>query len=87
MKMHVKKGDTVMILSGEEKGKSGKVLEVFTSKNLVVVEGINMRKKHQKPRKQGQKGQIIDKRQPIHASKVMEVGVYNKRPKRKAQKK
>ncbi len=76
-----------MILSGEEKGKSGKVLEVFPQKNLVVVEGINMRKKHQKPRREGQKGQIVDKRQPIHASKVMEIGVYKERPRRKDQKK
>ncbi|HVZ75944.1 MAG TPA: 50S ribosomal protein L24 [Candidatus Paceibacterota bacterium] len=68
--LHVKKGDTVTVLSGNDKGKSGKVLETFPAKNLVVVEGVGMRKKHAKPRREGQKGQIIDKQFPIHASNV-----------------
>lgn len=68
--LHIKKGDTVKVLSGNEKGKSGKVLEVFPKLNLVLVEGVGMRKKHQKPRREGQQGQIIDKHFPIHASNV-----------------
>lgn len=68
--LHVKKGDTVVVLSGNEKGKSGKVIEVMPKLNMVVVEGLNMRTKHQKPRKAGQQGQILKKQHPIHASKV-----------------
>lgn len=68
--LHVKKGDSVTVLSGNEKGKSGKVLEVFPKQDMVLVEGVNLRKKHQKPRREGQKGQIIDKHFPIHASNV-----------------
>lgn len=68
--LHIKKGDTVTILSGNEKGKTGKVLAVFPKTNQVVVEGIGMRKKHQKARREGQKGQIVDKQHPIAASKV-----------------
>lgn len=68
--LHVKKGDSVTVLSGNEKGKSGKVLEVFPKLDMVLVEGVNMRKKHAKPRREGQKGQIIDKHFPIHASNV-----------------
>jgi len=69
-KLHVKKGDSVTVLSGNEKGKSGKVLEVFPKLSLVLVEGVGMRKKHAKPRREGQKGQIIDKHFPIHSSNV-----------------
>jgi len=69
-KLKVKKGDTVIVLSGVDKGKSGKITQAFPSKNLVVVEGVGMRKKHQKARREGQKGQIIDKQFPIHASNV-----------------
>jgi large subunit ribosomal protein L24 len=68
--LHVKKGDTVIILSGNEKGKSGKVIRTFPKSDEVVVEGVGMRKKHAKPRREGQKGQIIDKQFPIHASNV-----------------
>jgi large subunit ribosomal protein L24 len=68
--LHVKKGDSVTVLSGNEKGKSGKVLEVFPKLDMVLVEGVGMRKKHAKPRREGQKGQIIDKHFPIHVSNV-----------------
>ena len=68
--LHIKKGDTVVILSGNDKGKSGKVTQVVPKLSMVVVEGIGMRTKHQKPRKSGQKGQIIQKQHAIHASKV-----------------
>ncbi|HEY4501854.1 MAG TPA: 50S ribosomal protein L24 [Candidatus Paceibacterota bacterium] len=69
-KLHVKKGDTVVVLSGNEKGKSGKIIEAYPKLNMVVVEGLNMRTKHQKPRKAGQAGQILKKQHPIHVSKV-----------------
>ena len=68
--LHVKKGDNVTVLSGEEKGKSGKVIKTFPKIGMVLVEGIGMRKKSQKARQSGQKGQIIDKHFPIAASKV-----------------
>lgn len=68
--LHVKKGDTVTVLSGTEKGKSGKVVKAFPKTGMVLVEGVGMHKKHQKARKEGQKGQIIDKHFPINASKV-----------------
>ena len=78
--LHIKKGDSVTVLSGNEKGKTGKVLEVFPKESLVLVEGVNMRKKHQKPRREGQKGQIIDKHFPIHASNVALDGKKAKKP-------
>jgi large subunit ribosomal protein L24 len=68
--LHVKKGDTVTIRSGADKGKTGKVISVFPKEGLVVVEGVGMRTKHQKPRRAGQKGQIVQKQHPIAASKV-----------------
>lgn len=70
MKLHVKKGDTVTVTVGNDKGKSGKVIKVYPKLNLVVVEGVGMRKKHQKPRREGQRGQIVDKQFPINASNV-----------------
>lgn len=68
--MHVKKGDNVIILSGNDKGKSGKVTQAFPKLGMIMVEGIGVHKKHQKPRKSGQQGQIIEKQRPIAASKV-----------------
>ena len=61
------------VLTGNEKGKTGKVLRVFPKLDMVLVEGVGMRKKHQKPRREGQKGQIIDKHFPIHISNVAPV--------------
>ena len=68
--LHIKKGDTVVIISGVDKGKSGKVTRVFPKKTMVMVEGVGKRIKHQKPRKEGQAWQIVEKFHPIHASKV-----------------
>jgi large subunit ribosomal protein L24 len=68
--LHVKKGDTVVVMSGNDKGKSGKVVKAFPKTGMVLVEGVGMSKKHQKARREGQKGQIIDKHHPIDASKV-----------------
>ena len=72
-KVHVKKGDTVVVLSGKDKGKKGKILAVIPKEGKVVVETINMVKKHTKPRTQGQTGGIIEQESPIYASKVMHV--------------
>jgi large subunit ribosomal protein L24 len=82
-KLHVKKGDTVIVLSGTQKGATGKVVEAFPKRGLVVVEGVGMHKKHQRPRKAGQHGQIIDKQAPIRASKVMEIGRHKEKQARK----
>lgn len=68
--MHIKKGDTVLILSGDDKGKTGKVVKAFPAEGKVVVEGMNTVRKHQRPTKQGQKGQVVDLAMPMHASKV-----------------
>jgi large subunit ribosomal protein L24 len=77
--LHVKKGDTVIVLSGNDKGKTGKVVEAFPKTGMVLVEGVGMHKKHQKPRREGQKGQIIDKHRAIAASKVKNVAVQKER--------
>ena len=71
--LHIKTGDTVVVLSGNEKGKTGKVMKSFPKEGLVLVEGLGMHTKHQKPRREGQKGQIIQKHLPIRASKVLNV--------------
>jgi large subunit ribosomal protein L24 len=68
--LHVKKGDVVVILSGNDKGKSGKVTRVLPKQGMVIVDGVGLRVKHQKPRRSGQSGQIVEKQQPIAASKV-----------------
>ena len=68
--LHIKKGDTVMINSGADKGKKGKVLEVNPKDNKVVVEGVNIRSKHTKPRRAGEAGGIVKAEVAINASKV-----------------
>ncbi|MEK6645296.1 MAG: 50S ribosomal protein L24 [Candidatus Firestonebacteria bacterium] len=69
--MHIKKNDTIIVISGNYKGKTGKVLKVFTSGNKVIVEKINMVKRHVKPGGKYGKGGIIQKEAPINASKMM----------------
>ena len=68
--MKIKKGDTVSIISGKDRGKKGKILKVFPKEERVLIENINMRKKHQKAKKSGEKGQIIEMPVPIHVSNV-----------------
>ena len=68
--MRIKKGDTVQVLSGNDKGKTGEVLEVIPKTEKVIVKGVNVRKKHVKPRKQGEEGGIIPVETAIHSSKV-----------------
>lgn len=69
--VHVKKGDTVYVLSGKDKGKKGKVLSVNPDDMMVLVEGVNMSTKHKKPRSRYQQGGIIHQESPINSSKVM----------------
>ena len=69
-KLNVKKGDTVVVISGKDKGKQGKVLSADPKAMKVVVEGVNVATKHQKPMKQGQDGGIIKVETPIYVSKV-----------------
>ena len=71
--MNVKKNDTVIVLSGKDKGKKGKVLEAMPAAGKVVVEGVNVATCHVKPKKQGEEGGIIRREIPMYASKVMRV--------------
>ena len=72
-KMHVKRGDTVVVIAGKDKGKEGKVVAAMPEVNKVNVEGVAVAKKHQKARMQGQESGIINKEMPIDASNVMRV--------------
>lgn len=68
-KVHVKTGDTVVILSGKDKGKKGKVLEVSPKEGKVIVEGLNIATKHVKPRRQGEQGGIVEAEAAMYASR------------------
>ena len=70
-KMHVKKDDSVVVISGDDKGKRGKVLQVSPKEGKILVGGVNMVKKHVKPRKQGQEGGILTVEGAFYADKVM----------------
>jgi large subunit ribosomal protein L24 len=80
--MHVKKDDKVIVLSGKDKGKTGTVVKSFPKENKVIVSGVNVLKSHQKARKGGEKGQIVDKTMPIHVSNVKLVDGKSKAPKK-----
>ena len=69
--MKIKKGDQVKIISGKDRGKRGKVLSVFVSKRKLLVEGLNVVKRHRRPRKEGEKGQRVEVPAPIDISNVM----------------
>lgn len=71
MKLHVKKGDTVMVIAGEDKGNTGKVLKVYPEKNRAIVEGRNLIKKHTKPNAKNTQGGIVEQEAPIHLSNLM----------------
>ena len=71
--MNVKKNDTVIVLSGKDKGKKGKVLKVMPKESKVVVEKVNMVSRHTKPRQQGDQGGILKKEAPLYACKVQKV--------------
>jgi len=75
-KMRIKQGDTVQVISGDDKGKIGEVLRVFPERNMVLVEGVNIVTYHRKPQREGESGRIETKEAPIHACKVM---LYSKK--------
>ena len=70
-KMHVKKGDTVQIIAGADKGKVGEILQTLPKSSKVIVKGVNIRTKHVKPQQEGESGQIVTVEAPIHSSNVM----------------
>ena len=72
--MKIKKGDTIKVLSGNDKGKTGEVLQVIPKDKTIIVRGVNIRKKAIKPKKQGEQGGIISLEIPINVSKVALVG-------------
>lgn len=69
--MHIKKNDVVYIISGKDKGKKGKVIKAFPEDNKVIVEGVNVQTKHQKPTPKMQQGGMVHQEGPIHVSNVM----------------
>ena len=73
MKLHVKKGDMVKVLAGDDKGTVAKILAVYPEKNRAIVEGVNVIKKHTKPNAKNTQGGIIEKEAPIHISNLMVV--------------
>lgn len=70
-KMHVRKGDTVQVIAGKDKGKVGEVVSVLPKRSQVIVQGVNIQTKHVKPRQEGESGQVITREAPIHSSNVM----------------
>ncbi|GIP19542.1 50S ribosomal protein L24 [Paenibacillus septentrionalis] len=72
-KLHVKKDDTVIVISGKDKGKKGRVIAAYPRENRVLVEGVNIVKKHARPSQANPQGGIIEQEAPIHASNVMHV--------------
>jgi large subunit ribosomal protein L24 len=80
--MKIKKNDNVMVISGNSKGKTGKVLKVFPKDERVIVEGVNLRKRHTKPSQSNPQGGILEKESPINVSNVMIIDPNNNQPSR-----
>lgn len=80
--MKFKKGDKVIVIAGKDRGKTASIARVLRGENRVLLDGINVVKRHRKPTRQGASGQIIDKPMPIHASNVMLVDPKNGKPTR-----
>lgn len=74
--MKIKKNDQVKVISGNYKGKSGKVLKIFPKKQRVLVEGVNLIKRHSKPSQQNPQGGIVEKEASIHVSNLMVIGPH-----------
>ena len=81
-KLHIKKGDTVVVISGNNKGAKGRVLEVIRKTDRAIVEGVNMIKKHTKPNAETPQGGIIAKEAPVHISNLMLVDPKTGKPTR-----
>lgn len=71
--MKIKKDDKVIVIAGKDKGKTGTVVKAMPKEDKVIVSGVNISKKHQRPSKSGQKGQVIEKTMPVHVSNVKKV--------------
>jgi large subunit ribosomal protein L24 len=78
----LQRGDTVVVISGKYKGKSGRIKKVFVDDDKVIIEGINLVKRHMKPNPRNQQGGIIEKEAPLWASKVMPIDPKTKKPTR-----
>jgi large subunit ribosomal protein L24 len=87
VKTHVKKGDDVVVISGNHRGSTGKILQVITAKNQVLIEGVRMIKKHVKKSQEHQNGAIIEREGPLHISNVKLATVVVAEPKKKATRK
>jgi large subunit ribosomal protein L24 len=80
--MRIKKGDNVQVIAGKDKGKTGTVERALPRDNTVIVEGVNVRKRHRRPRRMGQQGQIVEVNQPIDVSNVMIIDPKTNEPTR-----
>ncbi|MDP2301847.1 MAG: 50S ribosomal protein L24 [Ignavibacteria bacterium] len=80
--MKIRKNDSVMVISGNDNGKTGKVLKVFPKDLRIIIEGVNIRKRHTKPSQKNQQGGIIEKEAPIHVSNVMILDPKTNKPTR-----
>ncbi len=85
--MKIRKGDTLKIMAGADRGKTGKVVRAFPEDNKILVEGINIKKKHMKPRQEGKSGQVIDRAHPISVSNAMLLDPKSGEPTRVGKKK
>lgn len=82
MPAKIKRGDRVVVIAGKDRGKRGTVRQVITKTDRVVVEGVNIIKRHQRARAQGEQSQIIEREAPIHVSNVMLIDPNNDQPTR-----
>ena len=80
--MKLKKGDKVIVIAGKSKGASASIVRVLPKENMVVLDGVNLVKRHRRPSRQNRQGQIVDKPMPIHASNVMFVDPKSGKPTR-----
>jgi large subunit ribosomal protein L24 len=85
--MKLKKGDNVIVITGKDKGKKGKIVRVLVAENRVIVEGVNKMKRHQRPRKSGEKGSMRDIEMPLSATNVMMLDPKSGKPTRLGKKK
>lgn len=68
--MRLKKGDNVLVITGKDKGRKGKIMRAYPANSNILIEGLNLKKKHRRPRKEGEKGQVVEMPAPIHISNV-----------------
>jgi len=80
--MKIRKNDSIVVIAGNDRGKTGKVLKVFPKTSRIIIEGINLRKRHTKPNQKNPQGGILEKEAPIHVSNVMILDPTNNEPTR-----